>query len=320
MKEKFKKYFNAETLLYILTGVAVILLIGFFWSSLRILSNETLAFRDDSVGFNNVFEIFQFPIALLIALLAVITLHVTIQRLIQTSKQLDLISEQISSPRQPEIFINNQVLYMLTKSDATYIDKMFVSPSTSIETSNIIITNVGLGTATHVNLEFKYDLNIAVELIQKVNEPKWFEISHPAKDLIKIKNVNSEYEEFFHIDDPELKKYTNYITALREIGYSTIITTPKSYFFLFTIFLSLLGYELEEIESAFQGRKIERGIREFPKLFLDITYSDIGMSLHHKTFQIDIEYQKFVNPFYGNFRTTENEFELIVKPFSEPNR
>jgi hypothetical protein len=62
-------------------------------STVLIFSNDKLVFDPSSNGFNNFLDFFKFPISLMAAFLASLTIHFTIKRINQTDNQLNILSD-----------------------------------------------------------------------------------------------------------------------------------------------------------------------------------------------------------------------------------
>ncbi len=315
-KLSFKRL-DTKSLLFFLKIICWLLIIGTTASTIFIITNDNLSCQLNSNGFNNALTIFRFPISFLIALLAVLTLHVTLQRLLQTDEQLLLLNKQISATRQPNLFVDNRNIWVYTFPDYPN-EKSFIMSRLKDNFENkpdFLIWNVGLATAIQVRTKFEFNIKRAVELIEIVDENKLFEADYSIKGIVTFRHKNSNYQCLTLSDNYKQEDYINFIPSIRDSGANRCLFVPKTFIELYLIFLSLICNESEEIDYVFRNRSLDNKIQEFPNLSLTFCYLDIGNVEQIKKFKINIKFDKFQNPFaYKTFRQTENYFELNVQP------
>ena len=166
--KKSQKFFTKTYIITALHIIAWILVVTIIISTIVIIANEKLNTSFTSQGFNNLFEIFKFPLTLIATLIAVLTLRITFIRASQTQSQLVIMGEQINLVERQLLLSQRPELYLLPSEVSIFTSE--TSPKLEFQFENqplnkIKLLNVGNGVAKNITLSVNFDYEEAIKLI-----------------------------------------------------------------------------------------------------------------------------------------------------------
>jgi|YelNatPaOPRAMG01_1025707.scaffolds.fasta_scaffold12873_4 hypothetical protein len=207
-------------------GILFWLLIAISLVSIPIIYfNDKPAWLLSGQGFNNLLEIYKFPLYLLAGSLAVISLRITLVRVNQTY-------EQIESSYRPIIYLTHETIDFKSIIEDTLKQFTFHSHETD-KSPNIKIDNVGLGVARDLHYHFEYDYNEILKILSKKEIEKQFDI-YKSEDYMKLKGDN------FYLDLTPPDNINTVINFLLPKSDSYEIILPIAYLQLYILYGALV--------------------------------------------------------------------------------
>lgn len=179
------------------------------------------------------------------------------------------VRNQRKSMYMPDLLIKNHPFKIKKKRD---LELSWEFNNASSSDFLLSITNVGFGTAKNINLDWSYDIDKFVKLIQVLDTNKKFNLKK-GEDFIELRINN-------------LKSITNlkcipYFDSFLKNNNDMNIRLPYSYQQLFSIIIFLFTQTPHD--------SLNRYINQVPKLKLKIEYQDIGGRKITKKYVLDIE-------------------------------
>ncbi len=177
--------FKETRFLKILINLFIVALVfGIIFSVTTISISSNLQPQLTTDGWHNFLEMFDVPLKFAAALLAVITLDVTLLRMKQADKQLETSIQQLESSYQPELFIEDFYLYL------ELIDGMYRQDPKY----KIYLYNVGRAVAKRVTYTFSFDVNKVKEKLDALSVDKPISYSQYPKIIQPIFDISYEKE------------------------------------------------------------------------------------------------------------------------------
>lgn len=250
-------------------------------------------------GFNNLFDIYKFPLYLLAGSLAVITLRITLFRVNQTY-------EQIESSYRPILYLTYETIEFISKIKDTLGYFIFLSKGTD-KSPSIGINNVGLGVARELRYHFEYDYNKIIEILQLNDNEDQFNFNE-SENLLQLKK-DKLYLDFTPPDN--IDTIINYLLPKSD---SYEIYLPIDYLKLYIMYGALLCKETPALQQEEARDRHYNFIDKFPKLKLFISYIDLGNNETTKNYVFqfrDIMHVIGSPILHGKFIETNNSNTVI---------
>lgn len=237
-------------------------------------------------GFNNIFEIFKFPLTLIASSIAILTLRVTFTRVLQTDKQLE-------SSYKPELYIDKGELYFFSRKDGEYANRfIFTTSGMFNELPQLSIYNVGFAVAKEIKHHFECDVVEALRLLKRLNNKDEFNIEY-LNDSLVIRSTKTNYRGTNNLVSVQNRERVfNFLLPASTNNITYKINLPLYYCDLLALFLYLeLNARIKEKEGKIPKRDIK--LTDFPPLKIIISYKDLGDKILEKKFEI-----RFIVPFF----------------------
>ena len=160
INKPFGKYATIQLLgflIWLFILIALISIIGIIF-----IAKPDWEVNNLSDGLNNLFVIYKFPLYLLAASIAVITLRITLVRVTQTEQQLEI----MASSYKPIILLEHENMIFESKNEGLQQKFKFISKTNS-KSPNIKIINVGLEVAIEISYYFRFDYKEIFEFLRR---------------------------------------------------------------------------------------------------------------------------------------------------------
>ncbi|MGI6321712.1 MAG: hypothetical protein ACOXZO_00080 [Bacteroidales bacterium] len=159
----------------------------------------------------------------------------------------------------------------------------------------IELVNVGIRSAKNILVEWNFDFNKTLELIEKDNKDGLFKININSK-LLEILFPLNEYKEFNMIENQMGSKCFDFLLNSTPESFDTIrLMFPRVVLKLYLIKLCLVfGYYKKDEKDKNLLSRIDP--LDFPDLELKINYEDIAGVPYLKRFVLRINLVTFTNP------------------------
>jgi hypothetical protein len=282
---RIERIFSNITFEKILFYLAIIFTVLIFVSFILII-NTGLSPDFSINGFHSFFEIFEFPLKLLAGLLAIVTLKITVKRIIQVDRQLD-------SSYRPELFIEDSTVAVQLHHNSHFAP---------VGGGFIKINNVGLAVAKRVKVTFYFYKQEVLDPLKKVNKPTnknyfTFEFDDENEKMI----VASNYNFWSPFETSRIQE--NYFTFILPNSESKKgMNLPIGYLQL----LQIYTLQLLELENNLENFN-------FRPLICTTEYHDLGNKLIMKHFEIYFKPEnKIIKPFSIK---TKIVYKISVKDF-----
>ena len=258
-----------------------------------------------SQGFNNLFDIYKFPLYLIAGSLAIITLRITLVRVNQTY-------EQIESSYRPILYLTHEKIDFQSKIENTLGNFIFHSQGTD-KSPHIKINNVGLAVARELHWRFVYDYDKIIRILKQRNLENQFKIDE-ADESIQLRKDQL----YIGLEAPDdAYAYINYLLPTSK---DHEFALPVNYLNLYIIYGTLVFNEIAKLSLEEAQNRYYSLIDSFPNLKLFISYKDLGNKLTVKNYVFQFRDLVHVyGPPINNGKFIEKKNILTVIPIEIKN-
>lgn len=211
-----------------------------------------------------------------------------------TYKTLKEVKKQRESMYMPDIIIEEKRFYIYTakKNDISSFceftlekkDQNYTAKEFKISKLQIDIFNIGLATAKNIKVTFKFDIDKAISIIEKMNKNM---SSEKAINIIKTRNgiefkggTKSIASGSVHFTKNQLHSTINHVLPINISNSSYKIELPQFILELYSNIISQFW--------ILDSKTIE--MEEFPLIEINFTFFDIGNKKHKKKYQLCLKF------------------------------
>lgn len=321
-----KRIFSLKTLSIILYILAGLLFIGFIWSSyLSIVQPATNVSIFNIGGIESLFSVLSKPFAVAAAMLAILTLAITTSRTLRIDKQINKMDEQLSVSRhqialierqqefsyQPDLLIaDTEISAIISDSKHGMSSISFTEHKGSDIEARLLFANVGRAVAKNLSISYEFDWKKAISNLDIVEISTEFDIVKTINDItissqkFKIGNHKCPIDlAIFHYSQ-------NFLLNVSHNNSMIYQRCPKVILLLKFLYELIYKYLCKKYPSNIDMYSI--WLQEFPNVFINISYEDVGNKLHKKRFLLHLLFENIMA--LSSFRLVSQNYKVVIKP------